>query len=49
VLQFRMETWWLFPASLLLFIGAGLISTATGRAPLAPTPHPASGTGSGDH
>ncbi len=32
VKQFQLETWWLFPASLLLFIGAGLISTSMGRA-----------------
>ena len=49
VRQFHLETWWLFPASLLLFIGAGLISASTGRAALAPGPHPAPETGSGSH
>ena len=41
VKQFHMNTWWLFPASLLLFIGAGLLSTAAGRAATAPSQQPA--------
>jgi NADH-quinone oxidoreductase subunit H len=49
VKQFNLETWWLFPASLLMFIGAGVISTTSGRAALAPHPHPAPETAAGGH
>ncbi len=32
VRQFHMNPWWLFAASLALFVGAGLLATSTGRA-----------------
>jgi NADH-quinone oxidoreductase subunit H len=41
VLQFGLNTWWLLPASVLLFLGAGLISTSAGRAATTPTRRPA--------
>jgi NADH-quinone oxidoreductase subunit H len=40
VLQFNLNTWWLLPASLVLFVTAGLISTAAGRAATTPVRHP---------
>ena len=36
VLQFGLNRWWLLPASLLLFLGAGLVSIASSRTPTIP-------------